>query len=471
MIVYPVRKKLRFVTILMTLVLTGCMVGPDFVPPTVETPSDYRFDAAEAAAEVNLKWWELFKDPILYDLVTTSLENNRDIKIAASRIEEARAVLGFVRADQYPSFGIEGDASTGNFLGGTKSDSTDQAGFIGPTLNWELDFWGKFRRATESARAELMASEYALRTIQLSLISEVASTYYQLLDFRQRLQISRDTLKSRLKTLDIIQQRFDKGIIPELDLNQAQIQKEIAAASIPQFERQIAQTENVLSILLGRLPAEIQSGKGLKAQVTPPEIPVGLPSTLLERRPDVAEILYLLQAQTEQIGVAEALRFPAVSLNGLVGVAGSDIAGETTDGGVWRAGAGLIGPLFEFGKNIRRVEIEEARTRQTLYFYENTVLTAFREVEDALVQIDTFKRQVDAVARQVKAARNANVLSNDRYDQGVTSYLEVLETERQYFAAELDLSELSQQRLNSYVRLYKALGGGWMTPEEMQSAK
>jgi multidrug efflux system outer membrane protein len=169
--------------------------------------------------------------------------------------------------------------------------------------------------------------------------------------------------------------------------------------------------------------------------------------------------------------VAEALRFPAVSLNGLVGVAGSDIAGETTDGGVWRAGAGLIGPLFEFGKNIRRVEIEEARTRQTLYFYENTVLTAFREVEDALVQIDTFKRQVDAVARQVKAARNANVLSNDRYDQGVTSYLEVLETERQYFAAELDLSELSQQRLNSYVRLYKALGGGWMTPEEMQSAK
>jgi multidrug efflux system outer membrane protein len=285
MIVYPVRKKLRFVTILMTLVLTGCMVGPDFVPPTVETPSDYRFDAAEAAAEVNLKWWELFKDPILYDLVTTSLENNRDIKIAASRIEEARAVLGFVRADQYPSFGIEGDASTGNFLGGTKSDSTDQAGFIGPTLNWELDFWGKFRRATESARAELMASEYALRTIQLSLISEVASTYYQLLDFRQRLQISRDTLKSRLKTLDIIQQRFDKGIIPELDLNQAQIQKEIAAASIPQFERQIAQTENVLSILLGRLPAEIQSGKGLKAQVTPPEIPVGLPSTLLERRP------------------------------------------------------------------------------------------------------------------------------------------------------------------------------------------
>ncbi len=462
------RNKHRLVVILMSLLLTGCMVGPDFVPPTVETPTDYRFDAGEAAVEVNLKWWELFKDPILYELITTSLVNNRDVQIAASRIEEARAVLGFVGADRYPSFFIEGDAATGNFLGGVKSDSTDQSGFIGPTLNWEIDFWGKFRRATESARAELLASEYAHRTVQLSLITEVASTYNRLLDFRQRLQISRNTLKSRLKTLDIIQQRFDKGIVPELDLNQAQIQKEIAAAAIPLFERQIALTENALSILLGRLPGEIQSGQELKAQVIPPEIPVGLPATLLERRPDVAEAFYLLNAQTEQIGVAEALRLPAISLNGLVGAAGSDIAGETNDGGVWRAGAGLFGPIYQFGKNLRRGEIEEARAQQTLYFYENTVLIAFREVEDALVQIDTFSRQVNAVNRQVAAARNANVLSLDRYDQGVTSYLEVLETERQYFSAELEYSELYQEHLNSYVRLYKALGGGWMTPEEMQ---
>ncbi len=471
MMAFAARKKLWRVATLMTLVLTGCMLGPDFVPPTVETPADYRFDAGEAAAEVNLKWWELFKDPILFDLVTASLVNNRDVQIAASRIEEARAVLGFVGADQYPGIFIEGDASTGNFLGISKSNSTDQAAFIGPTLNWEIDFWGKFRRATESARAELLASEYALRTVQLSLITEVASTYNQLLDFRQRLHISRNTLKSRLKTLDIIQQRFDEGIIPELDLNQAQIQKEIAAAAIPLFERQVAQTENALSILLGELPREIQSGQGLKYQVTPPRIPVGLPSTLLERRPDVAEAMYLLEAQTEQIGVAEALRFPAFSLNGFVGVAGSDISGDTADGGVWRAGAGLFGPLYEFGKNLRRVEIEEARARQTLYFFENTVLTAFREVEDALVQIDTYDRQVAAVTRQVAAARNANVLSLDRYDQGVTSYLEVLETERQYFNAELDLSELYQLRINAYVGLYKALGGGWMTPEEMNSSK
>lgn len=471
MTAYSAKNKNRMVAIFISLLLTGCMVGPDFVPPKVETPSDYRFDAGKAAVKVNLKWWELFKDPILYKLVTTSLKNNRDIKVAASRIEEARAALGFVGADRYPSISIGGDASRGNFLGISKSDTTDQAAFIGPTLNWEIDFWGKFRRATESARAELLASEYALRTVQLSLITEVASTYNQLLDFRQRLQISKNTLHSRIKTLGIIQQRFDKGIIPELDLNQAQIQKEIAAASIPLFERQIAQTENALSTLLGQLPREIDSGRGFNSQGQPPDIPVGLPATLLERRPDVAEAFYLLQAQTEQIGVAEALRLPAISLNGLVGIADSDIAGYTTNGGVWRAGAGLFGPLYEFGKNLRRVEIEEARTRQTLYFYENTVLTAFREVEDALVQIDTFGRQVDAVTRRVAAARNANVLSKDRYDQGVTSYLEVLETERQYFSAELDLSELQQQHMNSYVRLYKALGGGWMTPEEMQSKK
>jgi multidrug efflux system outer membrane protein len=447
------------------------MLGPDFVPPAVETPADYRFEPGEASEAVNLKWWELFDDPVLYDLVTTSLENNLDVKTAVSRIEESRAVLGFVGADRFPSVGIEGNAVRGNFLGISKSETTDDAVFIGPNVFWELDFWGKFRRATESARAELMASEYSLKTVQLSLISDVAGNYYRLLDFRRRLMIARQTLASRMKTLDIIQQRFDEGIIPELDLNQAQIQMEIAAASIPQFERLIAQTEHALSILLGRLPSGIEVGKGLDEQLPPPEIPTGLPATLLERRPDIAEAFQLLRAQTEQIGVAEALRLPAISLNGLVGWSSTEIADITVDGTVWNIGGSLVGPLFEFGKNLRRVEIEEARTRQALLFYENTVLRAFREVEDALVQIETYQRQTQAVANQVTAAQNANKLSIDRYDQGVTSYLEVLETERQLFAAELDLSDLIQQRLNSYVRLYKALGGGWMRPEEVSSQK
>jgi multidrug efflux system outer membrane protein len=455
----------------MTMVLAGCMLGPDFVKPEVETPAEYRFDADKAAVDVNLMWWELFDDPVLYELVTAALENNRDVKIAVSRIEEARATLGFTKADQYPYIGIEGDARGGNYFGLSRSETTDTAAFIAPTLSWEIDFWGKFRRSTESAQASLLASEYSLRTIQLSLISEVASTYYRLLDFRRRLQISKQTLESRMQSLDIIQQRFNEGIIPELDLNQSQIQKEVAAASIPLYERQVAQTENALNILLGRLPGTIRSGVGLDRQVKPPDIPAGLPSSLLERRPDVAQNMYLLQAQTAQIGVAEALRLPAISLTGLLGVASSELSNQTSEGVVWNAGASLTGPLFNFGKNKRRVEIEEARTRQALFSYENTVLTAFREVEDALVAIETYKRQVEAVGRRVAAARNANELSKDRYDQGVTSYLEVLETERQLFSAALDFSELEQLRHNAYVGLYKALGGGWISEEEMQEAQ
>jgi multidrug efflux system outer membrane protein len=195
-----------------------------------------------------------------------------------------------------------------------------------------------------------------------------------------------------------------------------------------------------------------------------------MPSSLLERRPDVAEAMYLLHAQTARIGIAEALRLPAISLTGALGLASSELADISEDGGVWRIGGSLAGPLFNFGKNEQRVEIEEARTRQALYRYENTVLTAFREVEDALVEVKTYNLQVESLNRQVEAARNANGLSNYRYQQGITSYLEVLETERQLFGAELELSELNQLRFNAYVRLYKALGGGWITPEEMEKA-
>jgi multidrug efflux system outer membrane protein len=451
----------------LTMIVAGCMLGPDFVPPSVESPVEYRFGTDEAGVDVNLKWWELFDDPTLCELVTEALDNNRDVKIAASRIEEARAALGFTRADQLPRVDIEGDARAGNFFGLNRSDTTDKAAFIAPALSWEIDFWGKFRRSTEAAQADLLASQYALRTVQLSLIAEVAGTYNRLLDFRRRLQIARKTLESRMQSLDLIQQRFNKGIIPELDLNQAQIQFEIAAASVPQFQRQIAQTENALSILIGRLPGAIQGGENIEYQAMAPDIPYGLPSSLLERRPDVADARYRLQAQTARIGVAEALRLPSISLTGLLGVASSELSDRTSNGFVWNAGAGLSGSLFNFGKNQRRVEIEEAKTRQVLFFYENTVLTAFREVEDALVAVETYKRQVQAVRRQVRAARNANDLSKDRYDQGITSYLEVLETERQLFSAELDFSDLSQQQMNAYVGLYKALGGGWqLRPEE-----
>jgi multidrug efflux system outer membrane protein len=301
-------------------------------------------------------------------------------------------------------------------------------------------------------------------------VSEVVAAYYQLLDVRQRRIISERTLESRLKSLDIIQQRLDEGIIPEIDLNQAQIQKEIAAGAIPLYRRQIALTENALSILVGRLPASIEVGEDLDNQPLPPDIPMGLPSEILQRRPDVAQAEALLHAQTARIGVAVAARLPAVSLTGILGVASTEVGSVTSDGGTWFVGGSLLGPIFDFEKSAQRVAVEEARTRQAMARYENAVLTAFREVEDALVEIETYKAQMSAVKRKREAARNANELSNERYDKGVTSYLEVLEADRTLFSVELEFSELDQQLFRSYVRLYKALGGGWLTRQERASS-
>jgi len=458
------------IAVLIVLLLAGCAkVGPDFTPPEVQTPGNYRFGKVTAESTQNLKWWELFNDPVLYELVAAALNHNRDILIAASRIEEARAFVGFNRADQYPRVDIEGSAGRGNFVG-TRSSTTNGNYFIAPVLSWEIDFWGKFRRATEAARAELLASEYAYRTVQLSLISEVVSTYYRLLDFHKRLAVSRETLKSREEYLQIIQKRFKHGIVPELDVNQAQIQKELAAASIPLYARQIAKSEDALRILLGELPHGIETDYGLDAQI-PPDIPLDLPSNILTRRPDIARAMYLLKAQTEAVGVAEALRFPSFSLTALLGVASSEVSSVTSDGGIWSVSGGVLGPLIDFKKNIRRVQIEKEKTRQALYRYENTVLHAFGEVEDSLAEIQTYREELAAVTRQRKAAKNANILSKKRYDRGVSSYLEVLDTERSLFNAELQLSELKQQYLNAYVKLYKALGGGWARAVQAPGAK
>ena len=442
--------------------------GPDFKEPVVSAPDAYRTRAMPADATVDLKWWALFDDPLLYTLVTTALENNRDLHIAASRIEQARATVGFTRADRYPRLDGQAGAYKGNFSGGSRSTDTTSSVYLAAPLTWEIDFWGKYRRATEAARAELMASGYGLKTIQLSLIAGVVTTYYQLLDYHQRLAVSRSTLDSRLKSLEIIQQRFGRGIIAEIDVNQAQIQKEIAAAAIPLYERAIAQTENQLSILLGKLPGAIQTPRALIAQPVPPDIPVGMPSDILDRRPDVAQARHLLKAQTERIGVAQALRLPSISLTGTLGVASTDLGSITSEGGVWSVGGQLLAPIIDFNKNKRRVEIEEEKTRQALFQYESTVLSAFREVEDALVAIQTFRQELAATDRQQKAAKNANSLSKERYDKGVTSYLEVLDTERTLFSVELQLSELQQQYLGAYVNLYKALGGGWITREERE---
>lgn len=333
-------------------------------------------------------------------------------------------------------------------------------------MSWEIDFWGKFQRSTEAALAELVATEYGIRSVQLTLIADVVSGYYRLLDFHRRLAISQNTLASRIASLNIIQQRFYRGIISELDVNQAEIQKEIAAAAIPLYERSIAKTENGLSLLLGRFPDAVKIEKFSPEQLQPPDIPVGIPSDLLQRRPDISQAKYLLKAQTEKVGVAEALRWPAISLTGTLGAASTEISNITSEGGVWSAGGRLLGPVIDFNKNKKRVEVEEQKTQQLVLQYENSVLNAFREVDDALSEIATYRNELAAIDRQLKAAKNASGLSRERYDKGVSSYLEVLDTERTLFSTDLQQSELQQQYLNAYVNLYKALGGGWVTMED-----
>ncbi|MEE8297949.1 MAG: TolC family protein, partial [Thermodesulfobacteriota bacterium] len=416
-------KSFNTVILLTVLVLlTGCLVGPDFEQPTMEDlPDEFRFSTQSDQEEVNLKWWELFNDLELNYLVTTALNENKDLLIAISRIEEARSFLVFTKADLYPRFDLQGGANKGNFTGAlivSDPDEPNNSAFISPVVNWEIDFWGKFRRANESAKAQLLATEYAKKTVQISLISEVVGAYFMLLDFKERLRVSEQTLESRDESLIIIQKRLDRGVIPEIDLNQAQVQREIAAVAVPINKRLISQTENAISILLGKFPEGIKTDLDLYQQTIPPNVPSGLPSSLLERRPDILEALYLIQAQNALIGVAVAERFPAISLSGALGAATTDTTNITVDGFVWSVAAGLAGPIFNFGQDKARVEIEETRTEQALYIYQNVVLNAFREVSDSLVEIQTYRVQLVALKSQVKAAENANRLSKLRYDQG-----------------------------------------------------
>ena len=454
------------------LFVSGCMMGPNYQRPTLDNPAAFRYDSLRSDTVINLAWWDLFQDTVLQQLINEALENNLNLKTAAARVEEAQAVLGFTKADIYPFLDYTGNATRSNLLPGTGVRGDAQNNFFAAlTLSWEIDFWGKYRRANEAARGELLATEYGRRSVAISLISNVASAYFILLDFSKRLEISQRTVVSRQESVRIIRERFDKGYSPEIDLNQAQIQEAIAASAVPIFQSQVAKTEHALSILLGRNPGPILRGTDLSEQVVPPDIPAGIPSDILQRRPDILELEAMLAAQTSRIGVAQALRWPSISLTGALGLSSGDLSSFiSSDAVAWSISAGIMGPLFNFGKNKRRVEIERKRTEQMLYQYEQSILASFAEVENALVDVHTIKNEKEARVRQMEAAINASRLSKERYNGGVTSYLEVLDSERSMFDAELGASDVYQRQLNAYVNLYKALGGGWISREEMQNA-
>ena len=447
------------------LLSASCKLGPDYRRPVLDTPEDFR-GVADEESLANVDWWEIFEDPILRELIDAALEQNQNLLAAAWRIDEARATLGFVKADMYPSFGMQATAQrnspSAEVLGFDLSDFNTFSASAG--VSWEADLWGKFRRSNESARAELFATQWGQRALVVSLVSEVARGYFLLRDLDARLEISKATLESRHKQTELVRNRFNGGIVSELDVRQAEVQEAIAAAAVPSFERQVVQTENALSLLLGRNPGEVSRGTELVKQVLPEEPPVGLPSELLQRRPDVRQTEDLLRAQLARIGVAQAMRWPSLSLTGMLGLQSQELS-SFVSGSTWNVGANLTAPLFEFGKNKRRVEIERARTEQAILGYEATVLDAFREVQDALVAIRTLKSEYAARVMQRNSAKEANRLSWARYNGGVTSYLEVLQTESSMFQSELDASRTLQEHFSAIVALYAALGGGW-DPEQ-----
>ncbi len=460
------------VWVLLALILSQCKVGPNYQSAVVDTPDHFRFDQNARDTVVNLEWWELFQDQTLQGLVRVALQENLDLRFATSRIQEARAYSGFTKADLYPKFNIEGSATSNNINFGTNEEVDNRVTYLAaPSLSWELDFWGKFQRSNEAAQAEVLATEYGRRQVQISLISEVVMTYFQILDFSARVEISQRTAEVRKEFLAIIEDRHNEGTVAEIEVNPAQVQLATAEATIPRHERNLARAEHTLSILLGRNPGGFPDRGRLQDQVLPPNIPPGIPATLLARRPDILQAEQYVHAQTARIGVAEAMRLPSISLTGMLGAASPDLIGLTGGNSViWSAGAGLFAPLFHFGKNKRRVEIEKFRTEQALVDYEQTVLFAFQEVEDALVEIDTYTRELEARIRQVRAAGNVASLSRARYDGGVTSYLEVLESERSFFNAELGAAGARRSQLESYVRLYKALGGGWISQADRDNS-
>ena len=463
------RASIIFSSFLLILYISGCKVGPNYERPQLEQPEAYRYDPDITDTIVNLQWWELFEDPVLDTLVKLALENNKDVMQAAARVEAARANVGYTRADAFPQINAVAGASRGNFSG-VKSNTVSNNFYAFPELVWEIDFWGKYRRSTEAAKAQLLASDYGLRESQISLVSAVVSTYFLLLDDISKYEISKRTLALRDSGRMIVEYRFNYGVVPEIDLNQAQIQQAIAAKAVPLYKRYIAFDQSTLSILIGQSPDSIMTGMKLYDEPIPPEIPTGLPSQLLKRRPDIlmAEAEYM--QQNALIGVAVAMRFPSISLTGLLGGASNELSSFTTGGFAWSVSGNLLGPIFQFGKNKRRVDQQRFLAEAARFNYESSVLQAFKEVSDALITIQTLKEEMIALDARMKAAGNAEFLSLQRYDKGVTSYLEVLESERQSFEAQLDYSNGRRLLLTSYIQLYKALGGGWLSEEEMQQA-
>jgi multidrug efflux system outer membrane protein len=456
-------------------VLAGCAIGPDYQRPPVAEPPTFRGQAtAEAASLADAPWWEVFQDPVLQGLIGEALRNNYDVQIAAARVQEARAILGIARSELFPSVDYSVDASRGNVTAGPLGRPGGKAlttnNFYSGTLvaSWELDIWGRIRRSNEAARAALLATEDARRGVWLTLVSDLAQAYFELLALDVQLEIARNSTTAYQRTYDLFLDRFQLGVASKLETSRAEGALGEAQAAVPQLESDIVAKENQICILLGRPPGPIPRGKAMYEQPVVPVVPAGLPSTLLERRPDLRAAEQQLVSANARIGVAKADFFPRLSLTALFGAASPQLSAITGGNAtIWAAAGGLSGPLFNAGRTLGNYRASVAQWEQAKLQYEQAVLSALREVSDALIALGKLSEAETGQDRSVKALGEAVQHATDRYGQGLASYYEVLEAQQQLYPAQTTLAQIRRGRLVAHVRLYKTLGGGW-SPSDAQ---
>jgi multidrug efflux system outer membrane protein len=456
------------------LFASACTVGPDYRRPDVTLPTTYRgADSSTAApatavALADVAWWKCFDDPDLQALIRTALTENQDLQIAVTRILQAQSQYTQTRSSQFPALDAQADAPYNKYTD-DRPPTLARESFsheTGLSLSWELDLWGKFRRGTEASRAQMLASEEVRNAVVVSLVSQVAQSYFTLRTYDLDLEISKRTVASRQQSVDLVNARLEGGVAMVLDLQQAETLLYTATKTIPDIERRIEQTENLLCILLGKDPGPIPRGKTINQQIASPTVPTGLPSEILSRRPDIRQAEQQLIAANALIGVAEAQRYPQLSLSGFAGIGGFTIDGDSySPTGVFSALPFLKLPIFNAGALKAGVDRATYQTQEAALRYKQTILQALREVSDGLVGVrksQEFKQQQEILT---KTLAEASAVSKMRYEGGVSSYLEVLDTERQYFQSELDLTQAQRDELGSLVELYRALGGGWQATD------
>lgn len=465
------RSAVIFLALALAGCCSGCAIGPRYHEPVMELPNSYRSyqTVQEGEAMINLPWWGVFKDPVLQELIREALENNYDLMAAAARVEEARAVVGSTAAQLFPQVdltgGISRDRNSQNIPPPMPRFSTTYTG--GFNTAWEVDVWGKIRQSVNSAKAEYLASENARKGVMVSLVADVAEVYFKILELDLKLDIARKTLQTRKDTLDLFTKRFKGGAASALETSRAEADYDQTAANIPDIERQIANQENKLSALLGRNPGEIKRTAVLSQESFVPELPgTGLPSELLKNRPDIMEAEQMLRAANSQVGVALGEFMPSLNLTNFVG-GGGNRCPEVFDskGYIWSLSGNTDLPLFDGGKNLSGYEGAKAKWRQYAASYKQTVVGAFREVADALVNIDRVKIVRENQEKQVAALKQSADLSRSRYEEGYSSYLEVINADQQYYEAQNTLAGTQGAQIIYYVQLYRALGGGWQLEE------